>query len=261
MTYDITHWGEGDYFAARLALDAVGIIPIIGAIKYLKHLETATDIAKTVDKGADAIDTAHDVAKAADAAKEINTIVDNADVIYDIKKKAECVSDLTDDFNDYVDTTKKSDKATDAIGETLSDYVPMVTRNQSLENGIHPKTGVKFVRKYLDLSDGRKVTGVFPKFHSYADITLPKEYWKSNFNDQKEYLTKALQEMLNTSDRKKQLKKMFNKEELADIAEGVIPEGFVWHHSETEGLMQLVEESIHAATGHDGGMSLWGIGY
>ena len=50
-------------------------------------------------------------------------------------------------------------------------------------------------------------------------------------------------------------------DELADIAKGVLPEGYTWHHNEKEGLMQLVDTVTHDATGHTGGMSLWGIGY
>ena len=55
--------------------------------------------------------------------------------------------------------------------------------------------------------------------------------------------------------------KRFSKEQLEDIADGVIPEGFVWHHNEEEGLMQLVDAVIHDKTGHTGGMHLWGRGY
>jgi hypothetical protein len=35
------------------------------------------------------------------------------------------------------------------------------------------------------------------------------------------------------------------------------PKGYVWHHHETKGRMQLVKESVHLQTGHTGGFSLW----
>ncbi|MFD0050074.1 HNH endonuclease [Actinomycetes bacterium NPDC127524] len=38
------------------------------------------------------------------------------------------------------------------------------------------------------------------------------------------------------------------------------PEGYTWHHSEVPGKLELVDEEIHAETGHTGGRELWGDG-
>lgn len=141
LAYDVTHWGEGDYFAARLALDAVGVIPVIGALKYLKHVDNVADVAKNVKKGTDIADTAkdvkksadtadglHDIANAADKAHDIVNATDSmtdagkaiddvvSDVIKDVKKKSKVVSDLTDDFSDYV---KKAEDAVD-VAESIA---------------------------------------------------------------------------------------------------------------------------------------------
>lgn len=288
LAYDIGHWGEGDYFAARLALDAVGVLPLIGAIKYEKHLDTAGDIAKDVDKTADALDTIHDAAKAVDSASDMakgaDRLIDTSDVINDVKKKTNTVADLTDDFSDYTkkadvidditdrlkitekadeltDVAKKADEAGDAAEAAVKHYEPLMTYNQALEGMKHEKTGVEFVRKNLDLSDGRRLTGVFPKFDSYADIMLPEEYWKASFGTQKKYLSDALKETASTPAGRKQLEQVFDDDQIEDILDGIIPEGYVWHHNETEGLMQLVDESIHTATNHTGGMHIWGAGY
>jgi hypothetical protein len=32
---------------------------------------------------------------------------------------------------------------------------------------------------------------------------------------------------------------------------------YTWHHHEDFSRMQLVPESLHSATGHDGGMKFW----
>lgn len=288
LAYDIKHWGEGDYFAARLALDAVGILPLIGTIKYVKYLDTAGDVAKGIDKTADALDAAHDVAKAADSiadmAEGADCLLDTADVISDIQKKTSTVADLTDDFSDYAkkadviddisdtlkktkklddtaDAAKKADTAADIAETAVRHYEPIKTINQSLLGKKHPVTGIEFVSKNLDLSDGRRLTGVFPKFNSCADIQLPEEYFKASFEAQKTYLSKALKETAGTPAGRKQLEQIFDADQIEDILDGIIPEGFVWHHNESEGLMQLVDESIHNATNHTGGMSIWGIGY
>ena len=34
------------------------------------------------------------------------------------------------------------------------------------------------------------------------------------------------------------------------------PSGYVWHHHQDKGLMQLVEEGVHRQTGHTSGFSL-----
>lgn len=55
-----------------------------------------------------------------------------------------------------------------------------------------------------------------------------------------------------------ELRKIFTEDELEQIAKGILPAGYVWHHNEQEGLMQLVDEIIHAQTHHTGGMKIWG---
>nr|MCR5684005.1 hypothetical protein [Lachnospiraceae bacterium] len=181
LAYDMSHWGEGDYFAARLALDAVGILPVIGAIKYIKHLDTVADVAKVADKAADiadtthdvseAADTAHDLKKAADAAdtvhdaakavdaaddisdalKQSDNLVDMADVVSDIRKKADVVGDLSDaakkidKVDDIADVVKKADTVQD-MADNTANYIPIITRNQSLLGDVHPVTGVEFVQ-------------------------------------------------------------------------------------------------------------------
>ena len=57
------------------------------------------------------------------------------------------------------------------------------------------------------------------------------------------------------------VRKKFSEDQIKDIKEGILPDGFTWHHNEKEGLMQLVETSVHNATNHTGGMHLWGRGY
>ena len=57
------------------------------------------------------------------------------------------------------------------------------------------------------------------------------------------------------------LKDKFTEDQIKEIMNGDLPDGFTWHHNEQEGLMQLVDTLTHSKTHHDGGMSLWGRGY
>ena len=62
-----------------------------------------------------------------------------------------------------------------------------------------------------------------------------------------------------------ELKSQFTDEQLEDIANGDTPEGYVWHHNEETGKMQLVKVEDHDRTqggaAHTGGKALWGGGY
>lgn len=52
--------------------------------------------------------------------------------------------------------------------------------------------------------------------------------------------------------------KIFNNEQVIAIMQKdkTIP-GYIWHHHQETGRMQLIREEIHEATGHKGGMSIW----
>ncbi|WP_240689499.1 HNH endonuclease [Ammoniphilus sp. YIM 78166] len=47
---------------------------------------------------------------------------------------------------------------------------------------------------------------------------------------------------------------------MEQIALGETPDGYVWHHSEVPGKMELVDEETHAQSAHTDGRSLWGGG-
>ena len=120
LAYDMTHWGEGDYFAARLALDAVGILPVVGALKYM---DSVSYTVKTAGKIADGVDAVHDMGKAAEAivnsGKTLDNISDATEIVADVTKKAQNVADLTDDYSNFIKKTEKvADSAKDIIHYT-----------------------------------------------------------------------------------------------------------------------------------------------
>ncbi|MCY1080328.1 HNH endonuclease [Archangium lansingense] len=54
-----------------------------------------------------------------------------------------------------------------------------------------------------------------------------------------------------------------SSEEIARLpAQADPPNGFVWHHHQDVGRMQLIREGAHRlANSHTGGMAIWGGGY
>lgn len=131
-------------------------------------------------------------------------------------------------------------------------------RNQGLEGTQHPVTGVEFVRKTVDDGTGELVEGVFPKFKSDFDAKLPKELYKSS-NDLQ--FKKANEQLLEKIDNAPDFKNKFDAEQIEQIKEGLTPDGYVWHHNEEAGILQLVDAVIHSQTGHTGGRAIWGGGY
>lgn len=118
------------------------------------------------------------------------------------------------------------------------------------------ENGVPYERKAIEIK-GIKIEGVFPVFESLYDTILPPE----------KYQTKAYARECNASLREAvqndpELRKKFTDEQLKQIENGKTPDGYVWHHNEDPGKMQLVKREDHdkciGGAAHTGGSSLWG---
>lgn len=137
------------------------------------------------------------------------------------------------------------------------------------ENGvIHYKTdrcdlegktsenGVSYERRTIEIN-GVKIEGVFPKFDSVFDTELDADNYKS-----KTYAEKCNTKLKEAIENEPELRSKFTEEQLKDIEEGRTPMGYVWHHNEEPGKIQLVKRENHDRTiggaAHTGGNSLWG---
>lgn len=118
------------------------------------------------------------------------------------------------------------------------------------------ENGVRYERKRIEIN-GVQIEGVFPVFDSVFDMQLPEDKYKSN-TYAKECNAKLKEEI----HKNPELREKFTKEQLDDIENGRTPEGYVWHHNEEPGKMQLVKREDHDRTiggaAHTGGNILWG---
>ncbi len=250
LSYDVTHWGEDDYYVVRLATDVVALIPVIGAVKYFEHVKTAANLADNIT----------DTVKTSDMASGV------ADVVSDSAKNSNKISNIIDSASEAskriskaansVDTSKDAKEIVEGIAEG---YVLKKTIKSDLAGEVHDVTGVGYKLKKLDYTDGTKIMGVYPEFPSFSDVQLSNTLYKASESEHKKYCMEELAKQVKP--RWSKIRKNFTEEELEDIANGNIPERFVWHHNEEEGLMQLVDKKIHQNTPHTGGMSQWGRGY
>lgn len=132
------------------------------------------------------------------------------------------------------------------------------TRNSGLEGKNHPITGVPYERKIVEIDENIKFEGVFPVFDSKFDAKLPEDKLQASDNQQFKESNNQLKDWVENNESG--AKKIFDSEQLEDIINGKTPEGCTWHHSESKGVMQLVDTEIHAKTAHTGGKTIWGGG-
>lgn len=247
LTYDIVHWGEEEYFGVYLAADVIALIPVVGMVKYIDHLKPIMSNANSMT---DIVDSVQDIGKSSDNALEaIDSVLGTA-------KSVNKVSEVVDSAKD---SAKLLDSTQNVIKNITREYDVYPTRNQKLLGKMHEETGIEFELSKLKYSDGRKIMGTFPRFDSYSDVKLPKDLYKSSFEQQEKYCMEQLQKKIKSPFNS--IEDNFTDEELEFIKKGICPDNYTWHHNEKEGLMQLVDKDIHSKTGHDGGMSIWGKGY
>ena len=223
LTYDITHVDDEEYMALFLATDVVALVPVIGMTKYIKNVQICDKMPKALTKLLDA---------GSDASKSVSEIFERA-------SKQGKTADQVEYFT-----------------KALSNHnTPEVVLNKDLDVKIHPKTGVKLVKKKYVYTDGKVVEDYFPEFDSYCDVNLPREIYKSARATHNNHCTMDLAEQIKNNPN---LRKKFTDNQIKQIEAKQLPKEFVWHHSEKEGLMQLVDSETHGNINHQGGFSLWG---
>lgn len=132
----------------------------------------------------------------------------------------------------------------------------IICRNESLEGDCHPITGVPFERKIIEV-DNEKIEGVFPQFESTHTVDLPNNLHEASNKDQFDYANNKLRDAVNSDT---ELSTKFSDEQLEQINNGDRPDGYVWHHTENPGELQLIDKDTHDKTGHTGGQAVWGGG-
>jgi|GEM_PF-5003545 len=144
-----------------------------------------------------------------------------------------------------------------ARGGGRAHSVPIETPNSHLAGSVHPQTGVPLETDSVRLKGGVVKEGVFPKFEPAFETRIGPEVYQATDFEQFARCNKDLAKRLDASPG---MRGKFNGEQLAQIREGLTPDGYTWHHHQQPGRMQLVPTEQHLGTGHVGGRSLWGGG-
>jgi DNase/tRNase domain of colicin-like bacteriocin len=133
------------------------------------------------------------------------------------------------------------------------------TRNDHLNGNDHAETGIPFKEQTVELLSGEVYTGTFPIFESDFSVILTEDVYlatdTTHFSIANETLYQSIQENPELVD-----KLALSPLEVEELKLGHTPDGYVWHHAEQPGVLQLVDEEVHQNTGHTGGREVWGGG-
>ena len=145
-------------------------------------------------------------------------------------------------------------KAAELKHAAIEAKVPKI--NENLAGQIHPEAGVPFVKKTIEV-EGEKIERAFPKFDAKFEAKLPSELFKAP--DGKQF-AECNRQLLDKVNKNSTFAGQFNDVQLEQIKNLDLPDGYIWHHNEEEGLMQLVNAVQHRKAGHVGGRCIWGGG-
>ncbi len=155
-------------------------------------------------------------------------------------------------------------RLTDDVSKDLTNTVReaktprhILTINEGLEGQTYPGTNVEYRRRTFTVN-GEKVEGVFPRFESNFDTTLPQNLLNASDTEQFKFCTQKLASRIETDP---DLASQFTPRQLEQIKNDEPRiSGLTWHHNEVPGKMQLVNADIHNTCRHTGGRSIWGGG-
>ena len=213
---------------------------------------------------------------------EVESLPDKVDLVFEedlenVFENADAESDtsteITDSSNNEGEAVDNSRNLTEDEKQWLKDVLGwndnQIAKCTIDENGvIHYRTdrcdlegktsenGVPYERKQIVIN-GITIEGVFPKFESAYTTELPPDKQKSNT-----YAKECNERLKEAVQNDPELRSKFTDEQLKDIENNRTPTGYVWHHNETPGKMELVKRSDHdraiGGAAHTGGSALWG---
>lgn len=128
-------------------------------------------------------------------------------------------------------------------GDDLTGGQKKAIREYAREKGMVPTvpTYEKDGKTYADFSE-----------YTAFEFVLDKEDWPKTDREQFDKCNEALKKAI---EENPELAKQFTEEQLEQINRGETPSGYTWHHSEKDGVMQLVPYGVHNSTNHHGGRS------
>ncbi|MFF2499534.1 HNH endonuclease [Peribacillus sp. NPDC058075] len=167
------------------------------------------------------------------------------------------------DFIDGVDGADTAEAAdtthTNLNNLDVEESVRIETTNDHLVGSEHPETGVPFTERTVELPNGQDITGVFPSFNDEYEVNIDESLYLQTDYVQFSYANQELYDHIQAEPELADVLGL-SSQEVAGLSHGDTPDGFTWHHNEEPGVLQLVNQDIHANTAHTGGRELWGGG-
>ena len=129
-------------------------------------------------------------------------------------------------------------------------------RREDLAGQKHPETGVPYETTVVEVN-GKQLEVTVPRFESKFDVTLEPEQQQLSRSKHNAICNEKLKDAVESDPG--WAEKTFSAEQMEQIKAGKGAEGCTWHHDGGKvGRIQLVDEDIHDATRHTGGIAIWG---
>ena len=144
-----------------------------------------------------------------------------------------------------------------AVGGAPLKLATTIVLSSSVKAGTVTAEGIQYIEKTVATVDGKLVKGVFPVFEAPYTVKLPKQLVQTaNRAKHAKYCNQTLLAAAK-ADPSLATSLGLTADDIVRMGNGYNPSGYVWHHNEELGVIQLVDEAIHSATSHTGGFHVW----
>jgi|GEM_PF-5050312 len=162
---------------------------------------------------------------------------------------------LTKSYVDLMEMGPKYRRDLDLLKRHRSREIPLVLRTINDKYAGKKVKGVLFETKIIELPNGIKIKGVFPKLPRVYRTKLPEHIML--LSDKKQF-DLAFMKFQNQLRRSPDLRKNFSEKQVKEmlgrktnpVSNNSVP-GYTWHHQEN-GYLDCVETSIHDLVKHTG---------
>ena len=223
---------------------------------YLIGLEDSVRKLEKMGKVSDLVDVNQELRNAQKMIADLESVKQMLDSDSSVKRKS-----VSETSSNVIEQTEV--KISENISKIPEETTKIKTRNISLNNSAHHKTGVPYKTKIVHDEKGQPVEVVVPVFDSVYDTYLPEGAHRASDKTQFEYCNRGLYDVIFNSESKNynpEIAQNFNKKQLTQIQNGHTPKGYTWHHDAEPCKMQLVASNTHGNSGHTGGRTIWGGG-
>lgn len=257
---------------------------LVGRRQAFSRLEDITDSGKFFDKIEDVSEQSYETLKqviANTSDEALETTLKNINMFEDLEYPAKIV----DRFDDVEEGTRfinflENSEISKIKGSQVEKAVhrkPFYKAYKRFKNGEIPgKPNVKVDHDIIvDVPEGATIINAqhagstykgvefnrqgFPMFETEFRVEIDEMFYMSTDDVQFAIGNELLYETIQDNSKLVELLEL-SPDDIAGLKRGLKPEGYIWHHNQNTGILELVDKDTHEAARHLGGRNIWGGG-